>query len=194
MSRKLTALALFTAAACFGASAQAADVTGWFVNGGVGSAHYKASFEGTNLGKESDTGFQINGGWRSQFIGFEGGYVDLGSISGNDGAGTSASVSGKGLTLGLNGHFNPTEKWYISARAGFFRWTMDARADLADGNGGVEHLSGSEHGLNGYAGVGTGFDINRHWSVGANFDYYKINKHHLNIDTKLYSVTAEYRF
>ena len=49
MSRKLTALALFTAAACVGANAQAADVTGWFVNGGVGSAHYHASYEGYDL-------------------------------------------------------------------------------------------------------------------------------------------------
>lgn len=193
MYKKLTALALLTAAACVGTSAQAKDLTGWFVNGGVGSAHYKASYEGVS-GTESDTGFQINGGWRSQFIGFEGGYVDLGSISENDGLGDSAKLSGKGWTLGLNGHFNPTDKWYISARAGFFGWTVDARADLADGMGGTTHYSGSEHGLNGYAGLGTGVDFNRHWSLGVNFDYYNINKHHVNIDTKLYSVTAEYRF
>lgn len=193
MYKKLTALALLTAAACVGTSAQAKDLTGWFVNGGVGSAHYKASYEGVS-GTESDTGFQINGGWRSQFIGFEGGYVDLGSISENDGLGDSAKLSGKGWTLGLNGHFNPTDKWYISARAGFFGWTVDARADLADGMGGTTHYSGGEHGLNGYAGLGTGVDFNRHWSLGVNFDYYNINKHHVNIDTKLYSVTAEYRF
>ncbi|MGH8183518.1 MAG: outer membrane beta-barrel protein [Rhodanobacteraceae bacterium] len=194
MYKKLTALALFTAAACLGTRAQAKDLTGWFINGGAGSAHYHASFEGMDLGKESDTGFQINGGWRSQFIGFEGGYVDLGSVGENDGAGDSANLSGKGWTLGLNGHFNPTDKWYISARAGFFRWTLDARVDLADGTGGTLHDSGSEHGLNGYAGLGTGVDFNRHWSLGVNFDYYKMSKHHLNIDTKVYSVTAEYRF
>ncbi|HVX06065.1 MAG TPA: outer membrane beta-barrel protein [Rhodanobacteraceae bacterium] len=193
MSRKITALALFTAAACVAASAQAADVTGWFVNGGVGSTHYKASYEGLS-GTESDNGFQINGGWRSHFIGIEGGYADLGSVSENDGTGDSASLSGKGWTLGLNGHFNPTEKWYISARAGFFFWKLDGHADLADGNGGTTHYSASENGMNGYAGLGTGFDINRHWSVGVNFDYYKINKDHFNIDTKMYSVNAEYRF
>ncbi|TAN07965.1 MAG: porin family protein [Rhodanobacteraceae bacterium] len=194
MYGKLTALALCTAAACVGSNAQAKDLTGWFVNGGVGSAHYHASYEGVDLGKESDAGFQINGGWRSRFIGIEGGYVDLGSVSGSDGAGDSAKLTGKGWTLGLNGHFNPTDKWYISARAGFFRWTLDARLDLADGAGGTTRYSGSEHGLNGYAGLGTGVDFNRHWSLGVNFDYYKINKHHLNIDTKMYSVTAEYRF
>lgn len=190
MYKKLAALAPLTVAACLATSAQAKDVSGWFVNGGVGSAHYTASFEGANLGKESDTGFQINGGWRSQFIGFEGGYVDLGGVSANDGAGNSGALSGNGWTLGLNGHFNPTDKWYISARAGFFRWTVDGHADFADGT----HVSGNEHGLNGYAGVGTGVDFNRNWSLGVNFDYYKINKHHVNINTKVYSVTAEYRF
>ncbi|MGH8234459.1 MAG: outer membrane beta-barrel protein [Rhodanobacteraceae bacterium] len=194
MYKKKAALALLVAAACVGNGAQAKDLTGWFVNGGVGSAHYHASFEDIDLGKASDTGFQINGGWRSQFIGFEGGYVDLGSFSDNDGYGDSGKLSGNGWTLGLNGHFNPTDKWYISARAGFFRWTVDARADFADGMGGTMSYSGSEHGLNGYAGLGTGVDFNRNWSLGVNFDYYKINKHHVNIDTKLYSVTAEYRF
>ena len=193
MEKKSAALALLVAAACLGTSAQAKDLTGWFINGGGGSAHYDASV-GDLKGTESDTSFQVNGGWRSRYLGIEAGYVDLGSVSQNDGLGDSARLDGEGWTIGLNGHFNPTDKWYISARAGFFRWTLDARADFADGSGGSTHVSGSENGLNGYAGVGTGFDINRHWSVGVNFDYYQMNKHHLNIDTKLYSVTTEYRF
>ena len=193
MYKKLTALALLTAAACMGTSAQAKDLTGWFVNGGVGSAHHRATYGGLS-GKESDTSYQINAGWRSQFIGVEGGYVDLGSISENDGMGDSARLSGKGWTLGLNGHFNPTDKWYISARAGFFGWTLDARADIADGAGGTTRISGSDNGLNGYAGVGTGVDFNRHLSLGVNFDYYKINKHGYNINSKVYSVNMEYRF
>jgi len=190
MYKKLTALALLTAAACMGTSAQAKDLTGWFVNGGVGSAHYHASFEGIDLGKESDTGYQINAGWRSRFIGFEGGYADLGSVDISDGAGDSLGASGKGWTLGLNGHFNPTDKWYISARAGFFFWNVDLRAKLADGTS----ASDSENGMNGYAGIGTGIDFDRHWSAGVNFDYYKINKHHFNVDTKIYTVNVEYRF
>lgn len=193
MYKQTAALALLVAAACAGSNAQAADVTGWFINGGVGSAHYHASFEDIDLGRESDTAFQVTAGWRSQFIGFEGGYVDLGGVSANDGIGDSARVSGKGWTAGLNGHFNPTERWYISARAGFFLWTVDARADIADESGSTRY-SGSTRGTNGYAGLGTGVDIDRHWSVGVNFDYYKLNKQHVNVDTKTYSVTAEYRF
>ncbi|MGH8190231.1 MAG: hypothetical protein ACREP2_02160 [Rhodanobacteraceae bacterium] len=96
MCKKPAALALLVAAACVGTSAQASDMTGWFINGVVGSAHYQASYEDFDLGKASDTGFQVNGGWRSQFIGIEGGYVDLGSVSANDGVGDSGRVSGKG--------------------------------------------------------------------------------------------------
>ena len=190
MYKKLAALAPLTVAACLATSAQAKDVGGWFVNGGVGSAHYHATYEDFDLGKASDTAYQINAGWRSQFIGFEGGYADLGGVNINDGAGDSLGASGKGWTLGLNGHFNPTDKWYVSARAGFFIWIVDLRANLADG----ASASDSEHGTNGYAGVGTGVDFNRNWSLGVNFDYYKINKYHVNINTKVYSVTAEYRF
>lgn len=193
MYKKTAALALLTAAACLGTSAQAKDLTGWFVNGGVGSAHYHARYDGLS-GHESDTSFQINGGWRSRFIGVEAGYVDLGSVSESDGVGDSAKLSGDGWTLGLNGHFNPTDKWYISARAGFFQWTLDARASIADGLGGVDTVSGDDHGLNGYGGVGTGVDFNRHLSLGVNFDYYKIEKHGYDIGTRIYSVNLEYRF
>jgi len=28
----------------------------------------------------------------------------------------------------------------------------------------------------------------------VNFDYYKINMHHFNVDTKIYTVNVEYRF
>lgn len=193
MYKKSAALALLTVCACVGTAAQAKDLTGWFVNGGVGSAHYHATVDGLT-GHESDTSFQINGGWRSRFIGIEAGYVDLGSVSEHDDFGDSAKLSGKGWTAGLNGHFNPTDKWYISARAGFFLWTLHGAAALADGLGGIDQYAASEHGLDGYTGVGTGVDFNRHVSLGVNFDYYKIEKHGYDIGTKTYSVTVEYRF
>lgn len=193
MYKKPAALALLVAAACAGTSAQAKDVTGWFINGGGGSAHYHATYEGLT-GRESDTGFQFNGGWRSQFIGVEAGYADLGSVSENDGIGDSARLSGKGWTVGFNGHFNPTDHWYISARAGLFMWTLHGSATLADGLGGTDFYSASQHGTNGYAGVGTGVDINRHFSIGVDADYYQIKKQGYDIGTRVYSVNFEYRF
>lgn len=193
MQKKFTALALCVAGACLATGAQAKDLTGWFVNGGAGGSHYKASYQGLS-GTESDSSYQINAGWRSQFIGIEGGYVDLGGVSEHDDFGDSASVSGKGFTLGIDGHFNPTDKWYISARAGLFKWIVDLRADVADTTGAVTRYAASANGVNGYAGVGTGIDINRHWSVGVNFDYYQIKKDGFDVDTKVYSANLEYRF
>lgn len=198
MQKKLIVLALLAAGACVATGAQAKDLTGWFINGGVGSAHYKLSIDGINA-TESDTSFQFNGGWRSQFIGIEAGYVDLGSVSEHDDLGNSLKASGKGWTLGVNGHFNPTEKWYISARAGLFRWTTHLDATLADegegdGEGSATYFSGSDNGTSGYAGIGTGVDFNRNWSLGANADYYQINAHGYDIHSKVYSVNLEYRF
>lgn len=186
-TKTATALALLAAGACVASGAQAKDLTGWFINGGVGSAHYDAHALGLS-GTESDTSFQFTGGWRSRFIGLEGGYVDLGSVS-EQGTGYSAKVSGKGWTVGVNGHFNPTEKWYISARAGLFFWRIHASA-----TDGVTTASASDHHTNGYAGIGTGFDIDQHWSVGVNGDYYQMNGQGYDVDTKVYSVNLEYRF
>lgn len=201
MHKKLIALAVLAAGAFIATGAQAKDVSGWFINGGVGSAHYGANYQGVS-GSESDTAFQFTGGWRSQFIGLEAGYVNLGSISEHDDFGDSAHISGKGWTVGVNGHFNPTEKWYISARAGLFRWQISAHATLVDNDEGegigpeasTEYVSSSAGGWKGYAGVGTGVDFNHHWSLGGNFDYYQLGKQGINIHAKVYSVNLEYRF
>lgn len=193
MHKKVLALAVLAAAACLGTQAQADDLTGWFVNGGVGSAHYRASYAGS-AGSDSDTSYQFNAGWRKQFIGIEGGYVDLGGVHYADDAGDSLKASGNGFTLGFNGHFNPTEKWYISARAGLFFWKVNATATENLGEGGIVTASDSTRGTNGYAGIGTGVDFNRNWSLGANFDYYQMAKQGAHLHAKVYTVNLEYRF
>jgi opacity protein-like surface antigen len=201
MYKHLTALAALTAGTCLAASVQAKDLTGWFVNAGAGSAHYHASTDLLGSGSNSGTAFAVNAGWRSQFIGVEAGYVDLGSVKAHDSYGDHAKLSGDGWTLGVNGHFNPTKQWYISARGGAFMWKLHGSASLTDGTD-TYRYRGSKQSLGWYAGVGTGFDINWHWSVGAHFDYYKISdKRFAGIDTgnydigtRVYSIRAEYRF
>jgi len=167
----------------------AKDLTGWFVNGSAGRVNYHATVDGFGSGSEHGTAAIVNAGYRTQFIGFEAGYTDLGSVSAHDDVGDSAKVSGDGWTAGINGHFNPTDRWYISARGGAFVWKLHARATVAD-----EGFSGSEQSLGWYAGVGTGFDIDRHWSIGANFDYYEMSKNELDIGSRVFTVGAEYRF
>lgn len=182
------------AAVVFTASAQAEDLTGFFVNGDVGHVDYRANINNHFAGTAGDTAELINIGYRTQFIGFEAGYTNLGSISGNDQAGDSYKLSGKGFTIGMNGHFNPTEQWYISTRVGGFRWRLDARVTT-----GGNSLSGYDQGLGWYAGAGTGYDFNRHWSVGVAYNYYSINKNYagigkMDIGSNMFTVDAEYRF
>ncbi|MEO7068750.1 MAG: porin family protein [Rhodanobacter sp.] len=176
-------------------AAHAEQPNGWFVNGNVGSAHYSASLDGVGSGTENDTAFIVNAGYRDQrILGFEVGYTKLGSVSISDDSGSNAKLSGDGWTFGLNGHFNPTQHWYISSRAGGFLWKLHGKAHLVYSDDTAETFRDSKQSLGWYAGVGTGYDINSHWSVGANFDYYKISESSYDVGTRIFSVSGEYRF
>lgn len=194
MHKKLLPLAV---AACglFATATHADQTNGWFVDGSAGTAHYKATVNGLGSGTDNNTAFMLNGGWRSQgLIGFEAGYTNLGSVSANDGYGDRAKVKGDGWTFGLNGHFNFNDHWYMSARTGGFLWKLKGTATINDALG-SETYRDSKQGLGWYAGLGTGVDISQHWSVGANFDYYKMrNRGYYEIGTRIFSVSAEYRF
>lgn len=192
MNKTFLLLATAVSAALAAGSVQAKDLSGAFVNLGAGSARYHATLDSYDLGSDNGTAFILNAGYRTQFIGFEGGYTDLGSIKGRDGD-LSAKLSGDGWTAGLNGHFNPTEHWYISARGGAFIWKLHARVTSTDPVDPFD-LKASRQSMDWYAGVGTGYDIDRHWSVGANFDYYKIAKDGLDIGSRVFTARAEYRF
>ena len=195
MKKTFLTLAVLAGSTLAAAAAQAEQPNGWFVNGNAGSAHYTADVNGLGSGTETDTAFIINAGYRDQrILGFEAGYTNLGSVSMSDGLGDRVKVSGDGWTLGLNGHFNPTQHWYISSRAGGFLWKLHGNAHLVYDDGTSDTFRANEQSLGWYAGVGTGYDIDRHWSVGANFDYYKINERAYDIGTRIFSVSAEYRF
>jgi OmpA-OmpF porin, OOP family len=195
MQKKLLILVLATSGLVAVATAHAEQPNGWFVNGNVGSSHYKAHIDGLGSGTENGTAFMVNAGYRDQrILGFEVGYTNLGNVSENDGYGDRVKLSGDGWTLGLNGHFNPTKQWYVSARGGAFLWKLSAKARIAYSDNSTDTFRGSEQSLGWYAGVGTGYDINRRWSVGANFDYYKIDKDYYDLGSQIFSVSAEYRF
>lgn len=195
MQKKRLTLALAASGLLAMATAHAEQPNGWFVNANAGGAHYKVDIDGIGSGTESDTAFMVNAGYRDQrILGFEVGYTNLGSVSASDEFGDRAKLSGDGWTLGLNGHFNPTRHWYISSRAGGFLWKLKAKATIVYIDDSTETFRDSAQSLAWYAGVGTGYDIDRHWSVGANFDYYKIDKDDYDVGTRIFSVSAEYRF
>jgi OOP family OmpA-OmpF porin/outer membrane immunogenic protein len=166
---------------------------GWFVNGNVGR---------TSIDKgpynDSDTGYAINGGYRwavnpSLALGVEAGYNDLGNIHAKNIFTSRPVIDGTksqlhGWTAGVNGHFNLTPNWYLSARGGIYGWKghglsnddLPTRQNLND--------------TSWYAGAGVGYDFTSHMSVGLNYDYYDAKKHDVDLSTDMVSISAEYRF
>jgi opacity protein-like surface antigen len=173
-------------------TSHAADQSGFFINGNVGESNLsKGAYD------DSDTGFGANVGYRwavspSVLLGVEGGYTDLGSFSTKnryDGLGLRDAEI-KGWNLGVNGHFNVTDNWYVSGRTGFYR--ADIKGAYLDGAGlpvGVDDTANKW-----YGGAGFGYDFNSNLSVGLNYDYYKADKNNLDLNPSLVSVSAEYRF
>lgn len=196
MKKTLLALA-FAAAGLLTVPAFAQDAKsdngGWFVNGNVGR---------TSIDKgpynDSDTGYAINGGYRwavspSLALGVEAGYNDLGNIHAKNIFNSRPVIDGTktqlhGWTAGVNGHFNLTPNWYLSARGGIYGWRghglsnddLPTRQNLND--------------TSWYAGGGVGYDFTNNVSVGLNYDYYDAKKHNVDLSTDMVSISAEYRF
>ena len=188
MKNTLLAIALTTVGfAAVPAISQAADTSGFFINGNVGQSNLdKGVFD------DDDTAFGGNFGYRwavapNVLLGVEGGYTDLGEFSAKDSVG-SGKAELKGWNIGGNGHFNVTDNWYVSGRAGWFRgdrkvnYTSFAPVSVDDTKNGW------------YAGAGFGYDFNTNVSLGLNYDYYKVDKDGLDLSPGVVSVSGEYRF
>lgn len=194
MKTTLFAIALATAGlTAIPLTSHAADnQSGFFINGNVGQSNVdKGVYD------DDDTGFGANFGYRwavtpSVLLGVEGGYTDLGEFS------TKNRYNGLGLrkaelsgwTLGVNGHFNVTDNWYISGRTGWFRG--DVKGGYLDPEGVAVRVDDTSDKW--YAGAGFGYDFSNNFSVGLNYDYYKADKKNLDLNSDLVSVSAEYRF
>ena len=188
MKNTLLAIALATAGlTALPLTSHAADQSGFFINGNVGDSNLSKG-----LYDDDDTGFGANVGYRwavapNVLLGIEGGYTDLGSFSTKNqfrGLGVpDAELSG--WNLGANGHFNITDNWYISGRAGWFR---------GDIKGGYIDANDDDTANKWYAGAGFGYDFSNNFGIGLNYDYYKADKSNLDLNADLISVSAEYRF
>lgn len=194
MRTTLIALALATAgvlAAPLAAHAQ--DKGGFFINGNVGKANVD-----DGLYDDSDTGYGVNAGYRWSVspgfaIGLEGGYQNLGTYSAKSNRLPPDVIAGdaklKGWTAGVNGHFNLSDNWYLSGRAGLFR--ADLRGDYLVAGAPVRVDDTSNKW---YAGAGFGYDFSNNFSVGLNYDHYEVDKSNLNANADLVSVSGEVRF
>jgi opacity protein-like surface antigen len=190
----------FVAAPCFIQKAHAQDAmnttgadSGFFVNGSVGHSYF-----GSGQNKGSDTGYQINGGYRWALapgfaLGPEIGYNDLGNIRVKNVFNSQPVVSDNkaslhGWNVGANAKYNFTPNWYVAARTGLYAW---------DGDGMSRSLTPISTGRSGdgyYGGLGVGYDFSRRFGVGIGYDYYRAKKHDVNLSTGLLSAQAEVRF
>jgi opacity protein-like surface antigen len=193
MKNTLFAIALATAGlAAIPLTSHAADQSGWFINGAVGDSNVdKGAYN------DDDVGFLGNVGYRwavapSVLLGVEGGYADLGKWSPSNHFNGTGIPDAKlsGWNLGVNGHFNVTENWYVSGRLGWFNG--DVKGGFLDSTGAPVRVDDTASDW--YGGAGFGYDFNNNFSVGLNYDYYKASKNNLEINPNFFSVSAEYRF
>lgn len=192
------------------ANAQATE--GSFINGNLGSASVKSGLLDGN-----DTSYGINAGYRwavspDTLIGFEAGYVDLGTysalttISFNQLAGidgppaqieivpASLSTRMRGWTIGANGRFNLSPKWYVGGRAGFLRASAGSRLRYTRSDDSVLDNRYTYDADGWYVGAGFGYNFRNNFSAGLDYDYYKVEKYILDFNAGVVSVSGEYRF
>lgn len=175
----------------------ATDKGGMFINGNIGQSDVNK-----RVYDDSDTAYGFNVGYRwalspAVALGVEGGYTDLGKFSPKNSAVANLPANEflrdarvKGWTAGVNGHFNMTDNWYFSARTGLMH--ADVKGDWLDPAG--LPVSGDKTRNKMYAGAGFGYDFSNQFSVGLNYDYYKVDSNRLDLKPSMLSVSAEARF
>ncbi|WP_158543493.1 porin family protein [Dyella solisilvae] len=194
MRKLLLALSMGAAmvSAPFASHAQQVGNGDLFINGSVGQAHSNVDL----LTQKNDTGYGLNFGYRyNDTWGLEAGYVDLGKPSATGsyaGYDYKGNLHVAGWTVGGNGKFNFAQNWFLSARLGGFFSKTKLDATVAG-----ESFSFRGHDTNFYAGVGAGYNFNRSWSLGINYDHYAAKADNILTKTNslgLLSGTLEYRF
>ncbi|RDS84605.1 hypothetical protein DWU98_01145 [Dyella monticola] len=197
-------------------SAALADSGNAFVNANAGASHYNVSnpFSGVANNHFSNTGKAgaLRAGYRWNSVvdyGVEAGYGFLGNANAcasADGVGAGrVQVKTRGWLLGGNLNYNISEHWYLDARGGWFRarTLMESRflgtspANYKMGASAVAVGTGE------YFGVGGGYNVNQHFSVGLAYDTYRAPVSKGGGDRSMfegsnrigmYSLQAEYRF
>jgi len=185
--------------------------SGWYLDGDLGVSYLsKGPYNGSNYAGA------LTGGYRwavspDMSIGPELGYVYLGKQDVRDSYRDAFYANGqsgktrsnlRGATLGgaMRLNFNPS--WYLNLRAGL----LDARGSgLSDSREQPVRRSFTNN-FGYYAGIGTGWDINNHWSLGVNYNYYQVSRDlktmpngqragtRAHLDTQTLTASAEYRF
>ncbi|HEX7815314.1 outer membrane protein [Dyella sp.] len=167
-----------------------ADEGNFFVNGNIGQANWRDgsaarslyAIPGVERVKQDNTGpagqLRVGYRWRSVVdYGVELGYAYLGERTVNySGADFSNNLKQKsrGYMLGGNLNWNITDQWYVSGRAGWYRGRAVAQERNYDAVGRSAGTLASNMATGEYMGLGAGYNINQHFSVGLNYDRFHL--------------------
>jgi OmpA-OmpF porin, OOP family len=167
---------------------------GWYVGAEAG---YGMVNKGAYDNKGNYIG-GIKGGYRFAInpeasVGVEAGYQYLGFVNAKNSYGGDLAPRGRfhSPTLGANLRWNFNPDWYAEIRAGAFQ---AKGVGLTDNAYAYQRIST----IRPYAGVGVGYNINQHFSVGVNYNYYdatgKGGNQGVQLQTNAVTVAGEYRF
>ncbi len=208
---------LFTAtvAVVLGAASAAsfADSGNFFVNGNVGQANWRDDSVARTLRAQPGVTSvdQDNNGlagalrvgyrWHSVVdYGVELGYAYLGEnatrVSAADVNGNLKQKS-RGYLMGGNLNWNITDSWYVSARAGWYRGRNVLQGRVYSAQGSSAGTLDSYAATGEYMGLGVGYNINQHISVGLNYDHFRLpgsSGEGPSTKVNMSTVGGEYRF
>ena len=195
MSKRFQIAAIAVALAAVSSSSFADESGAFFINGNLGQSSYNSN----NSALSDNTPFStaVRGGysWYSESwdFGVEAGYVDLGKATGSisvDGFSTHIGAHAQGPLLGINLKYKFANQWFLLGRLGYLHTTLK---ESASGIG-----SETDHGGGGYGGVGVGYDLTKHFSIGAGYDNYRIKVRIDGVNASgnvgTFTGFAEYRF
>jgi OmpA-OmpF porin, OOP family len=172
-------IAAFSPLFAYAATDNATANNGFFIDGSVGrgSTEYLPTNTVTNI----DFGYR----W-SPWLAVEAGYVDFSKIA------TFSTWKSKqnGYTLDLSGHWDIASDWYFSARVGAFFWQNTVYASSTSPYAPYGPFRYHDNGTSWHAGLGVGYDFNKNFSLGLNYDWYDADY----TTTKVPSLNAEFRF
>lgn len=111
---------------------------GFYAGLGAGSVKYDGACSGTTSCDDSDTGFKVFGGYNfNNMFGMELGWHDLGGVSVSTAAGTG-NADVRGVELSGVARFPVTNAFSVFAKAGAFRWDVNARGVSGSSNTGTD--------------------------------------------------------
>jgi OOP family OmpA-OmpF porin len=167
----------------------------FYVAGNLGQTQYR-----TDISHPNSVFQNVRFGWRwNGTIGAEIGYAYLGhrkDVVNGMGIHRETSVNSRAATLGINGKYDFSRRWFVTGHAGYLRSRRTNEVNYYVLGASRENTSWN----NGwYGGVGVGYNVTQDVSLGLNYDNYHLQYGHPgsfrdDVNVAAFSASLEYRF